>query len=234
MNMQCDQSTQRYAHYLAARSLTAQSPSTSYELIRQEHAGRTPSVPPLSGSEIDVIISTVLRSFAEATNFLRASSSKSLTDPSAGAFLQLQEMEWEQTTAILDELTKLSWSCSERLIRRLRDLFDSVREEDPNEPPVSVASLKDFANFLTTRNDWHYPDIGISPRRNISIEWYKDDDHHLAIEFYGGGDVKFAIFAPDNARTKRVARIAGSASVEGVFEAIKPFNPLSWVANVQG
>ena len=113
-------------------------------------------------------------------------------------------------------------------------MLDNAREEDPNEPPVALASLKDFGKFLKMRSDWIYPAIGISPRRNISIEWYKDDNHHLAIEFYGRGEVKFVIFAQDNVRPNKTTRIAGTASLEGIFEAIKSFNPLSWVTNSKG
>lgn len=73
---------------------------------------------------------------------------------SVDAFSQLRELERKQTTAILDELSNRSRIYNMRLIRRLRDLFDNASEEDPNDPPVSGSSLKDFAKFIKTRNDW--------------------------------------------------------------------------------
>lgn len=38
------------------------------------------------------------------------------------------------------------------------------------------------------------------------------------------------IFATDNVQPNKIARMAGSAPLDGIFEKINSFDPLSWVA----
>jgi hypothetical protein len=59
---------------------------------------------------------------------------------------------------------------------------------------ISAKSLRDFASFWRFVGDAARPDLSITPKGQISLEWFKDPDHALGVLFPGSGRAIFSLF----------------------------------------
>jgi hypothetical protein len=148
---------------------------------------------------------------------------------SGSAFERLLLIEERSRAELRDAIANVTHPWAARLARRLDALFEATRESYPDEPLVSVASLRGFLRFLELEPRLRYPDITISPQGNLWAEWRAGRERHLAIEFLPAGEAKFAIFAPDPMQPMRIARIAGRLSLPAVFWALEPYQVQEWV-----
>lgn len=70
-----------------------------------------------------------------------------------------------------------------RIAARLRRLFEVRVEEEPEDGPMSVASLRCFTRFLKTVPNACYPDIGLNPDGNLVVEWCSESGPKCVCEF---------------------------------------------------
>jgi hypothetical protein len=148
-----------------------------------------------------------------------------------GAFAQLDEIKESEIYELLDNIKKLTDIDGERIYNRLFSLIKSAEEEYPEEELVSVSSLRGFEKFLKSGYQWIYPDIAVSPSGNILIEWFKDNEHHVSIEFLGQATAKLVMIVPDITLKSTVIPVITKPRVESIAEVVKPYDVLSWITH---
>lgn len=115
-----------------------------------------------------------------------------------------------------------------QLADRLEYLFEVAKEENPDEVAISVESLRSFVSFLQSAPYLRYPDVVLSPSKNIRVEWRRGPKQHFAVEFHTTGDAQFVIFSPDPNYPERTIRLTGLVSVESLIETVSPHGVLAW------
>jgi hypothetical protein len=124
---------------------------------------------------------------------------------------------------------QLQAAFSERLARRLAYLVRVSEEEYPEQAPIGPGSLQDFIAFLEATPDLAYPGVVLTPSGNIQAEWRSGKNRHLAVEFSGSGDLRFVVFAPDSTEPYKTLRATGSATVQSLWDIVRPYGVDSWV-----
>lgn len=119
---------------------------------------------------------------------------------------------------------------SERLASRLKFLVDAAKEEEPDEVAISPQSLRNFLIFLQSTAKLKYPDIVLTPSKNIQAQWRTASNRHFAAEFLPTGDARFVIFSPDPRHPEKTIRLSGLASIDSLLETAQPHGVLSWAS----
>lgn len=135
----------------------------------------------------------------------------------------------EEIISFLEKGSKLDYS--KRLANRLKYLLEVSLEEYPDEVSISSESLKNCLNFLQTTSDLRYPDIVLSPSKNIRAQWRAGPNKHFAVEFYPTGDAHFVVFSPDSSHPEKSKRLSGVTSIETLAETVKPQGVFAWSCN---
>ena len=94
---------------------------------------------------------------------------------------------YEDLFSILDGIQ----GCSE-IVARLRYLHEITQDNDPEDPPMQLSSLREFAQFF--EDDHVLPpnhEIGISPNGLLQAEWHLSKASAL-MKFLPDGNIKFA------------------------------------------
>lgn len=117
---------------------------------------------------------------------------------------------------------------AKQLADRLRFLFDVSREEYPEEVAIHPESLRCFVGFLQSAANLKYPDVVLSPSKNIRAQWRTGPNRHFAVEFLPSGDGHFVIFTLDPRHPEKTIRMSGIVSVEALMETVQPHGVLSW------
>ncbi len=120
----------------------------------------------------------------------------------------------------------------ERLATRLQRLVEISREEQPEQAPPALASVKGLIAFLAANPGLRYPTVVLTPDGNVRVEWREDPNHHFAIEFLDDVDARFVVFSPDPKRPHKVARVAGQACLDSVMAMVAPYGVQDWSAEV--
>jgi len=115
-----------------------------------------------------------------------------------------------------------------RLAKRINDLFDFTIEDDPDGIGISADSLQHFIAFLQRYPELKYPDVVLSPERNIVSEWHVDYHHHFSVDFLPTGDVRFVIFRPNPKKPKKTDRLSGVSTWDCLYEIMGNNSVLSW------
>jgi len=123
-------------------------------------------------------------------------------------------------------------SDSKRLAMRLRYLLEVSREEDPEQAPLDIVSLKGFLAFLANAPRLAYPDVVLTADGEIWAEWRQDRNHHFAILFLNDEDVRFVVFAPNPKRPYKTTRVSGTSTVDSVLDEVRPYRVLEWAGAV--
>ena len=111
---------------------------------------------------------------------------------------------------------------------RIQFLFEASKEEYPAEVAILPDSLKNFVGFLQTEPDLKYPDVVLSPSKNIRAQWRTAPNRHFAVEFLPTGDAHFVIFSPDPKHPDKTNRMSGLVSVDSLMQTAQPHGILSW------
>ncbi|RPI79724.1 MAG: hypothetical protein EHM45_01760 [Desulfobacteraceae bacterium] len=154
--------------------------------------------------------------------------------PSSGSpFDQIDEIyidDDHKALSVIKNIPKsLKLEHAQRIANRLQYLYDVSKEDDPDEIAISSQSMECFLKFFAQDERFGYPDIALTPSKNILVEWRIGPDQNFAIEFLSKNDTYFALFAPDPKHPERVARVSGSVSIDSVLDIIKPYGILSWI-----
>lgn len=129
---------------------------------------------------------------------------------------------------ILHVRNQLNISFSEQLADRIMFLFDASKEEYPDEVAILPESLRSFVGFLQSAKNLKYPDVVLSPSKNIRAQWRTGPNRHFAVEFLPTGDAHFVIFSPDPMHPEKTIRMSGIVSVDSLMETVQPLGVLLW------
>jgi hypothetical protein len=136
----------------------------------------------------------------------------------------------EKIHEIVKFLNQTNMLFSKRLAKRIQFLFEASKEEYPNEGTISPESLKNFVSFLQSFPNLKYPDVVLSPDKNICTQWRIAPNRHFSVEFLTTGDVRFVIFSPDPKHPDKINRMSGIVSVDSLMQTAEPHGILSWCA----
>ncbi len=96
-------------------------------------------------------------------------------------------------------------------------------EDDPDESPMAIESLRAMALFLMSERQLAAPQIGVTPDGLAQIEWRFPTNGILAMEFLSSGLIRFAaISAPARPGVERLS-VNGTLPKDAALEAIRPF-----------
>lgn len=124
--------------------------------------------------------------------------------------------------------SQLEADFAQQLANRLEFLYEVSHEEYPNEIAIMSESLSNFVALLQAETDLKYPDVVLSPSKNIRAQWRTAPNRHFAVEFLSSGDAQFVIFSPDPWHSERTIRSSGVASIDSLMEIARPYGVLSW------
>ncbi len=123
---------------------------------------------------------------------------------------------------------QLNFTFAKQLAARIQFLFEVSKEEYPDEAAILPESLRSFVGFLRSTTNLKYPDVVLSPSKNICTQWRTAPNRHFAVEFLPTGDAHFVIFAPNPKHSKKTIRISGLVSVDSLMPTAQPHGVLSW------
>ena len=129
---------------------------------------------------------------------------------------------------ILHVRNQLNINFAQQFADRIKFLFDASKEEYPEEVAILPESLRNFVGFLQSTINLKYPDVVLSPSKNIRVQWRTGPNRHFAVEFLPTGDAHFVIFSPDPRHPEKTIRLSGLASVDSLMETVQPHGVLSW------
>ena len=98
-----------------------------------------------------------------------------------------------------------------------------LTDDDPDESPIELESLRAMAIFLMSERHLPDPQIGINPNGLMQIQWRVLSSGLLAIEFLSTEMVRFAgISEPARPGVERVS-VNGTLPKDAALEAVQPF-----------
>ena len=105
---------------------------------------------------------------------------------------------------------------------RLSYLCELV-EEDPDEPPMELESLRAMALFLMSERKLPNPQIGVNPDGLVQIQWRVPSGGLLAMEFLPTGLIRFAaVSEPARPGVERLT-VNGTLPRAETLDAVQPF-----------
>ena len=102
---------------------------------------------------------------------------------------------------------------------RIAFLRAEARDDDE---PYNAASENDFRQFIESRGSLNKPNLYLLDNGNLRAVWKNPFGLHLGLQFLGGGQVQFVIFAKRPDATELV-RSAGRDSLAGIERQIASF-----------
>ncbi|HUU53064.1 MAG TPA: hypothetical protein VMW44_00320 [Candidatus Bathyarchaeia archaeon] len=112
---------------------------------------------------------------------------------------------------------------------RLNFLHEAVNE-DPDEVPISIESLRNFISFLRNTTNLKYPNVVLTPSNEIRAQWRTAPNRHFAVVFLPTGEARFVIFSPNPKDPDKIDRLSGITSVDSLMETIRPHRVLEWAS----
>ena len=104
---------------------------------------------------------------------------------------------------------------------RLNYLLE-VSEEDPDEPPMALASLRQLALFFASEPQTDEPEIGLSPDGHLQAEWRVGNGGILAMKFLRDGLIQFAAISRPTVGSQPF-RVNGTLPKDGAVDAVRAF-----------
>ena len=115
--------------------------------------------------------------------------------------------------------------------KRLLDLFQFSKEDQPDFIGIREESLKSFYNFLRNYTTLKRPAITLTPDNNIYASWRGDGGRVFSIHFLADNDVRFVIFSPNKRRPNRKTRTSGTTTFDILMEIEAVAHDLySWIS----
>ena len=107
-----------------------------------------------------------------------------------------------------------------KMAMRLRYLHEITKDDDPDDPAMQFASLREFARFFTSEDVLlPDPEIGISPNGLLQAEWRLNKASAL-MKFLPDGNVRFAATL---GRRDGQCRIQGEDTKEVALATVQPY-----------
>jgi hypothetical protein len=123
---------------------------------------------------------------------------------------------------------QLNVSFRQQLANRLTFLFEAAKEEDPDDIAILPGSIKNFIGFIQSAPYLKYPDVVLSPSKNIRAQWRTGPNRHFAVEFLTSGEAYVVIFSPDQKHPEKTIRLSGLVSVDSLMDTAQPHGVLNW------
>ena len=102
----------------------------------------------------------------------------------------------------------------------------SLADDDPDETPMDVESLRAMALFLMSERQLPNPQIGITPDGLMQIEWRIPPSGIVAMEFRRSDMIRFAAISPSKEPGGDRRRINGTLRTHEALAAVLPFTSL--------
>lgn len=99
-------------------------------------------------------------------------------------------------------------------------------DDDPEEPIISIESLRGLASFLQHEPRLPSPRIGVGPTGVMQAEWRVAEDGMLALKFLPSKFIRFAAIYPRGQLGCKRRRFSGTLPASEVREQVRPFMEL--------
>ena len=96
-----------------------------------------------------------------------------------------------------------------------------LADEDPDEEPIAIASLRHVTSFLMDERHLGQPEIGVSPHGVALAQWHVMDGGILAMEFLGSGLIRFAGTSGPGSQDGESLRVSGTLPRTKALQAIQ-------------
>ena len=96
-----------------------------------------------------------------------------------------------------------------------------LADEDPDEEPISVASLRHLTAFLMDEQNLGQPEIGVSPDGVALAQWRVMGNGVLAMEFLNSGFIRFAGTSGHGSEDGQSLRVSGTLPGTKALQAIQ-------------
>ena len=110
------------------------------------------------------------------------------------------------------------------------NFLNEVVNEDPDEDPISIDSMRNFIRFLQNTTNLKCPNVALTPSNEIHAQWRTAPNRHFAAVFLQTGETRFVIFSPNSKDPEMIDRISGLTSVDSLLETIQPHKVLEWAS----
>lgn len=97
-----------------------------------------------------------------------------------------------------------------------------LADEDPEEPGISIGSLRGLVSFLQHEPRLPSPRIGVGPTGVMQAEWRVADDGMLALKFLPSKFIRFAAISRGAQLGRKRRRSSGILPASEVWERIRP------------
>ena len=95
-----------------------------------------------------------------------------------------------------------------------------LADEDPDEVPIAIASLRHLTSFLMNERPLGQPEIGVSPDGVALAQWRVTGNGVLAMEFLGSGLIRFAATTGPDSQNCESLRVGGTLPKTKALKAI--------------
>ena len=126
-------------------------------------------------------------------------------------------VEYETRTEITAALRESGLEQSADRLGYLQRLAD----EDPDEDPIAIASLRHLTSFLMDQRHLGQPDIGVSPDGVALAQWRVTGNGILAMEFLDSGLIRFAGASGSDSQDGESLRVSGTLPIAKALQAIQ-------------
>lgn len=117
---------------------------------------------------------------------------------------------------------------TDKLVARLHFLWETAKEEWPEEVPIAPESLKYFISFLRKIPSLKYPEVVLTPTHDIRAQWRVSPNRHFAVEFLPNGETQYVIFSPNQFEPDRVDRLSGITTVNSLINLAEYHGVHAW------
>ena len=105
-----------------------------------------------------------------------------------------------------------------------RRLAELAAIADDDGVGVSAESRKDLSRFLSTKSGVKPPSLYLLDNGNLRAVWWNDRGEQLALQFRGGGEVQYVIFAKREDAPGGMGRSSGRDGFHGIDRLIDAFD----------
>ena len=178
-------------------------------------------------SSADAPATRLLDRMIDATQFATLWVSGSVDSSTDAPTRQLVDriIDATQQTEIIDVLSLLGLRA---IADRLKYLHELTADDDPDEPTMALASLRELALFFVSEPqldlpELDHPEIGIGPDGFLQAEWVPLGGAFVAMKFLPTGSIQFAAISTQTAGDGQRPPVHGTESKDRALDAVRAF-----------
>jgi hypothetical protein len=126
-------------------------------------------------------------------------------------------VDYETRAEVAEALREYGLEQSAERLGYLQRLAD----EDPDEEPIAIASLRHLTSFLMDERHLGQPEIGVSPDGVALAQWRVVGNGILAMEFLDSGLIRFAGASGPGSQDGESLRVSGTLPRTKALRAIQ-------------